>query len=142
MWIFCQFHPVKVFLMTNMQHIAGIMVGGALGALLRYLASSGVYAVMGKAFPYGTLLVNVLGSFLMGLLSVYLLQKMEQGSFWHLTLLVGFLGAFTTFSTFSMDSLNLFIQGHTFRAFLNIISNVCLCLLAAWLGIQLAKTLN
>lgn len=128
--------------MTNMQHITGIMMGGALGALLRYLASSGVYAVMGKAFPYGTLLVNVLGSFLMGLLSVYLLQKMEQGSFWHLTLLVGFLGAFTTFSTFSMDSLNLFIQGHTFRAFLNIISNVCLCLLAAWLGIQLAKTLN
>jgi len=125
--------------MTNMQHLAGIMVGGALGALLRYLASSGVYAVMGKAFPYGTLLVNVLGSFLMGLLSIWLLQKMEQGSFWHMTLLVGFLGAFTTFSTFSMDSLNLFIQGHTFRAFLNIISNVCLCLLAAWLGIQLAR---
>jgi len=122
-----------------MQHLAGIMVGGALGALLRYLASSGVYAVMGKAFPYGTLLVNVLGSFLMGLLSIWLLQKMEQGSFWHMTLLVGFLGAFTTFSTFSMDSLNLFIQGHTFRAFLNIISNVCLCLLAAWLGIQLAR---
>lgn len=114
------------------------MLGGAAGALLRYWVSTSIYLLLGRDFPYGTLTVNVLGSFLMGVLSVLLLQKIANDTLSSL-LLVGFLGAFTTFSTFSLDNLNLLQQGEFFKAGLNIFLNVGLCLGAIWLGMLMAK---
>jgi len=110
-----------------------IMLGGAAGALLRYWVSSGIYLLFGRDFPYGTLSVNVLGSFLMGIFSLLLLQKFPNETLSTL-LLVGFLGAFTTFSTFSLDNLNLLQQGEFFKAGLNMLLNVFLSLGAVWLG--------
>lgn len=122
-----------------MNQILGIMLGGAIGALLRYLISNGIYAWLGRGFPYGTLAVNVIGSFLMGVLTILLIEKGDVSEVLKLTLLVGFLGAFTTFSTFSMDTINLISQGQIVRACLNMLLNVGICVIAVWIGIITGK---
>jgi CrcB protein len=125
-----------------MQQVISIMLGGALGAVARFWMVGITQTVFGKGFPYGVLGVNVIGSFLIGLFSIWFLQKGNQDeSLLRLMIVVGFLGSFTTFSTFSLDTLNLLLEGHTFRAFLNIIANVLICLLAALGGVQLARIL-
>ena len=121
-----------------MNQSVAIVLGGAVGALLRVWVSSGIYLLFGRDFPYGTLSVNVVGSFLMGLLSVILTQKIPNETLSAL-LLVGFLGAFTTFSTFSLETLNLLQQGAFFKAGLNVLLNVLLCLVAIWLGMFTTK---
>lgn len=123
-----------------MQLIA-IAVGGAAGALLRYGVSVGVAAVLGRGFPFGTLVVNVLGCLAMGVLYIVLLERMALGGEWRAALLVGLLGAFTTFSTFSMETLVLFENGEQLRAFINIAASVVLCLAATWLGVLLGRGL-
>ena len=118
-----------------------IAAGGAGGALLRYWVSTGVYAVLGRGFPYGTLAVNVLGSLLMGLLYALFLERMTVMPEVRAGLLVGLLGAFTTFSTFSMETLNLMEQASYVRAILNVFVSVVACIAAAWLGVMLARQL-
>jgi CrcB protein len=118
-----------------------IAAGGALGALLRYWVSNGVYQLLGRDFPYGTLAVNVLGSLAMGLLYVLLLERSAAAPEWRALLLVGVLGAFTTFSTFSLETLNLLQDGALLRASLNITLSVVVCLAAAWLGVAVGKSL-
>ncbi len=122
-----------------MNQILAIAGGGAIGALLRYWASTGVYALVGRQFPYGTLVVNVLGSLAMGFLFVLLIERMAANSVWRAALLVGLLGAFTTFSTFSMETLNLMEEGAYGRALVNVVLSVLLCLIAAWLGVKLGR---
>jgi CrcB protein len=122
-----------------MQTLA-IAAGGAVGALLRFWASNGVYALLGRTFPYGTLAVNVLGSLLMGLLYVLLLDKLALGPQWRAALLVGLLGAFTTFSTFSIETLNLVEEGEAIKALLNVLLSVVLCLIAAWIGVLAGRS--
>ena len=112
-----------------------IATGGAAGALLRFWMSSGIYHWLGRGFPYGTLAVNVLGSLLMGFLYVLLIDKLSLSPTWRAALLVGLLGAFTTFSTFSLETLNLMEEGEMLKALMNIVLSVVLCLLAAWVGI-------
>ncbi len=116
---------------------AFVAIGGACGASLRFFISQIVLNWFGKGFPFATLIVNIIGSLSMGLLYGYL----EQGSLEltvHRTLVgIGFLGAFTTFSTFSLDSLLLIQQGFLIKAMLNILLNVVLCILAAALGIYI-----
>lgn len=122
-------------------NILVIALGGSIGAVLRFVVSTATYNWLGKAFPYGTLMVNVLGSLLMGFLFVWLTERSAWPAEVRSLLLVGFLGAFTTFSTFSMDTLNLIQGGEAGKALLNIVISVLLCIAAAWLGLWGARQL-
>jgi fluoride exporter len=121
--------------------ILAIAGGGALGALGRFWVSTGVYRLLGRDFPWGTLAVNTLGSFLMGLLFVLFIERLAVGSEARAAVLVGFLGAFTTFSTFSVETLALIEEGYLARAFLNMGMSVSVCLLACWAGLVLGRSL-
>lgn len=111
-----------------------IALGGALGALGRYGVTSWAAHAFGRAFPYGTLAVNVIGSLVLGFLLVVLNERSGLPAELRGLLLVGFLGAFTTFSTFSMDTVQLLQEGAALRAGANVFLNVSLCVGAAWLG--------
>ncbi|MDU0354982.1 fluoride efflux transporter CrcB [Paraglaciecola aquimarina] len=116
-----------------------IAIGGACGACLRYFISQLMLQWFGKGFPFGTLLVNVIGSFLLGFLYALLEHGQLEAALWRTTAGVGFLGALTTFSTFSVDTIMLFQQGLWIKAGLNIFLNITCCLCAAWLATQLVK---
>lgn len=118
-----------------------IAAGGAVGALLRFWVSSGVHVLFGRAFPWGTLVVNVLGSLAMGLLYVLLLERSAAAPEWRALLMVGLLGAFTTFSTFSMETLSLMEQGDWIKAAANVLLSVTACIAAAALGVLLGRNL-
>jgi len=122
-----------------LSQVFAIAAGGASGALLRFWVSNGVYALLGRGFPFGTLAVNVLGSLVMGVLYVVLLDRMTTGPEIRAALLIGLLGAFTTFSTFSMETVNLIEQAELVKAVLNILVSVTACVLAAWLGVLLGR---
>lgn len=127
--------------MINTAQIIAIMLGGGVGALMRYLVSGMVNNKIDSNFPFGTLTVNVIGSFLMGFLAMWLVEKLGLNSLLRLAIFVGFLGAFTTFSTFSMETLNLFKEDLPIRALLNMLLNVSFTVLAVWLGAFLGKQL-
>ncbi len=116
-----------------------IALGGALGAVLRFWITGAIYSVTGKQFPWGTLTVNVLGSFLVGILATLVVERVIISPELKNALLIGFLGAFTTFSTFSLDSLNLFYQGQAVRAIVYAIVSVTLCILATWAGAVMVR---
>lgn len=122
-----------------MIQILSIAAGGAIGALLRFWMSSGVYLLLGRSFPYGTLAVNVLGSFIMGLLYVFMLERVELSAEWRAALVIGLLGAFTTFSTFSIETMNLIEAGDITKAGLNMFLSVSLCVAGCWLGMLLGR---
>ncbi|MBL7003160.1 MAG: fluoride efflux transporter CrcB [Gammaproteobacteria bacterium] len=116
-----------------------IALGGASGAMSRYWLMSYTISVLGKTFPYATLFVNVSGSFVLGFLSVVLWSKWSLPEELKLAIIVGFLGSFTTFSTFSLDVLNSFLAGHYVRLFIYIIASVSLSIVAVGLGYLAAK---
>ncbi len=122
-----------------MNNLLFIAIGGALGAVSRYLVSNGVHSLLGRGFPYGTLSVNVLGSLLMGFFYILLLERIDLGVHWRPLLLIGFFGAFTTFSTFSIETLNLVENGELFRAILNILLSLSVSLMACWAGVILGR---
>lgn len=124
-----------------MKNLLFVAMGGAVGAMLRYGISSGIYTWFGRGFPYGTLAVNLLGSFAIGLLSILLIEKFNVPHEVRLALVVGVLGALTTFSTFSWETLDLMQQGMMQKAFLNVLLNVVICIAAAWIGASWAKTM-
>ncbi len=108
---------------------------------MRFWVSTGVYAWLGRDFPYGTLAVNVVGSLLMGVLSVLLIERLSLGPEWRAVILIGFLGAFTTFSTFSIETLSLIESGAYLKAVLNTLLSVVLCIAAAWGGVIVGRQL-
>lgn len=115
-------------------NIALVAFGGAFGATLRYLIDFGMITLFGKGFPFATLTVNILGSLIMGYIFQLVQQETITASPWWPLVGVGFLGALTTFSTFSMDNFLLLQQGALFRATLNIVLNVVVCILAVYVG--------
>lgn len=124
-----------------MTQLISIALGGAIGAVLRFITSSAVYSVLGRAFPWGTLVVNVIGSLLMGFLFVFFTERMELSIEIRSLILIGLLGAFTTFSTVSIETLTLIESGELMKAGINILASVIGCLLACWLGMIVARQL-
>jgi len=124
-----------------MLQIMMVGIGGALGSMLRFLMSSVMVAWLGRDFPFGTLTINVLGSFLMGLLAVVLVERFNLDVVWRSAILVGFLGGFTTFSSFSLETLHLFLADETFKALLYMGLSVVLCVGAAALGLKVGQHL-
>jgi len=125
-----------------MNQIIAIALGGACGAVVRFLVSTGLYQWLGRGFPYGTLVVNVLGSFLLGLLTeALILQRIAIGLEYRAAILVGFIGAFTTFSTFSLETIYLIEQGSLTKVALNIAVSVLGCLFAVWIGLLCGRSL-
>lgn len=122
-----------------MLQAVAIALGGAAGALLRFYAANGIYLLLGRGFPYGTLFVNVSGSLLMGVLYAVFQDRASVSPEIRLALTVGLLGAFTTFSTFSMETLQLIEGGDLVKALLNIILSVVLCLFGAWSGVIIGR---
>ena len=124
-----------------MTQLLSIAAGGAIGALLRFWVSNGVYALLGRGFPYGTLVVNVAGSLAMGLLFVLFMERVTISAEWRAAILIGLLGSFTTFSTFSLETLNLIEQTEYLKAGLNAAVSVLACLIAAWIGLMIGRQL-
>lgn len=120
-----------------MNNLVAVALGGAVGASMRYGVTIIMVSLLGKSFPYATLIVNVLGSFIMGLLFSLIEHGIVADLPWRSLFGIGLLGAFTTFSTFSMDTLLLIQHGEWQKAVLNILLNVLMCISAAWLGMQL-----
>ena len=123
-----------------MQMILAIAAGGALGAVLRHFLNSFAASVMGTGFPYGIFAANIIGSFLMGVLIVYFALAGEgtqtlKASF----LTVGLLGAFTTFSTFSLDAALMIERGQFLTAGLYIGGSVVLAIGGSFLGMAITR---
>jgi len=123
------------------RQLAAVAIGGAAGAVMRWLAASGVQRMVGGSFPWGTFAVNALGSFALGFLFVWLLERSTASELVRLAITVGFMGAFTTFSTYSLESVRLLQEGAFSMAFGNIAGQVIVCLLLTWLGVQLARVI-
>jgi CrcB protein len=124
-----------------MRHLVFVAAGGALGAVARFVMSNLVHAVAPGRVPLATLGVNVLGSFLIGVLYVLIAERGILHADWKSVAMVGFLGAFTTFSTFSLETVTLLEHGFVGQAAAYTAASVCLCIGAAWLAILLARVI-
>ena len=113
--------------------------GGALWVMARYGLSTVLLDTATSRFPYATLTANVLGSLVMGILYVVIVEKAMLPPEMRSVLMVGFLGAFTTFSTFSLDALGLWQNGHVFLALVYALGTVCLCLAAITVAVWLTR---
>ena len=122
-----------------MQMIVMVAIGGAFGSVLRYLFVKLANEIWGADFPYGTLGVNVIGGLLAGALYVLLVERYAAAPEWRGLLMIGVLGGFTTFSAFSVDTLKLLEQSGLMLASANVLSNVCLSLMACGAGLWLAR---
>ncbi len=116
-----------------------LFLAGGVGTLARYLLSGVVYQVLGSRFPYGTLMINLLGCFLIGFLVALSQEKFLMSENTKLFLMIGFIGAFTTFSTFIFETANLIKVGQIFAAFFNVVLSVVVGFLFFELGIFLGK---
>ncbi|MED5241388.1 MAG: fluoride efflux transporter CrcB [SAR324 cluster bacterium] len=119
--------------------LMAIALGGAFGSVSRFLVAQEMGRRFGDFLPYGTLAVNVIGSLALGWLLTIFLDHPEINSAIRLGIAVGFLGAFTTFSTFSFESVQLLLNGSVWRCMLNIAANAVVCFGMGYLGIQLAR---
>jgi CrcB protein len=125
--------------MHSFQIYLFVSIGGALGASMRYLIVQMSTNLLGKGFPFGILAVNVLGSFFLGMLYAFIQQDRGENSGLRALIAVGLLGAFTTFSTFSLDTVLLIQQGDLIKASLNVFFNVTVCLFSVWLALLIFK---
>ncbi len=124
-----------------MKYLLFIALGGASGSVARYLLAGWAHRLWEGPLPVGTLLVNVMGSFTIGILYVLLVEKQLIHQDWRGVLMVGFLGAFTTFSTFSLETIALLEAGHTGHALAYMLGSAVLCVVMAGAAVQLTRTL-
>ena len=122
-----------------MNQVLAIAAGGAVGSVLRFWMSTWVHSFAGRSFPYGTLSVNVLGCLVMGFLFVLFLDRLTDNAVLRAGILIGALGGFTTFSSFSIETFNLIEHGEIVRAVLNIFGSLILCVSATWLGVIIGR---
>jgi fluoride exporter len=122
-----------------MKYLLFIALGGAGGAVSRHLLANWVYRLSDGIFPFGTLLVNMLGSLAIGVLYVVLVERQFFHPEWRGVLIVGFLGAFTTFSTFSIETVTLLEAGHTGLAAAYMLGSAFVCVALAGLALQLTR---
>jgi CrcB protein len=116
-----------------------ILAGGGVGSLARYLVGSAVMTRFVTRFPLGTLVVNVSGSFLIGLLMTLLTERLQPHPNWRLVLVVGFLGGYTTFSSFEWETYATIREGGFWMGLANVVGSVALGYTAVWLGSVLAR---
>ena len=124
-----------------MKDFLTISVAAILGANLRYLLGRVAARELGPIFPYGTLIINVLGSFIVGLFVVWTTERVLVDPRWRLLVVVGFCGSFTTFSGYAFETLAFFEQGQWGLMLANILGNNLLCLGGALAGMALARAL-
>jgi CrcB protein len=122
-----------------MNMILLVAAGGAVGSVARYLMASSIQSATGWQFPLGTVLVNILGCFLIGILYVLLVARPDPRNELRVLLMVGVMGGFTTFSSFSLETITLAMNGNYGSAVLNVVISVAACLLGTTLGITLAR---
>lgn len=115
-----------------------ILLGGATGSLTRFLIGSAIMNRVGGRFPYGTVFINLTGSFLIGFTMTLLTERLKPHPNWRFLLVVGFLGGYTTFSSFEYETLGLVREGSRWLGFVNAIGSVALGYLAVWLGAAIA----
>jgi len=116
-----------------------VAVGGGVGSVTRYLVSNLLAARWGSEFPYGTLIVNVIGCFIIGIFMTLITERIMVNPYWRLLITVGFLGGLTTFSSFSYETLKLVGDGNIYYAIYNIGFNLLVGLVATWAGISVAR---
>lgn len=119
--------------------IAAIAAGGAIGALMRHGVNVASVKLMGHGFPYGTLTVNIVGSFIMGALVVLFAHLWQPSEALRVFLITGILGAFTTFSTFSLDFVNLFERGEYIHSGIYLGASVILSIAALFAGMAIVR---
>jgi CrcB protein len=124
-----------------MNHILLVGAGGALGSVLRYLIGLWMLQRAGPAFPWGTLFVNVTGSFLIGFLAEFIMHKMGASPEMRVFLVTGVLGGYTTFSAFSLDAIALLEHGQTMSGLAYIVASVGLSILAVFAGLVLMRAM-
>jgi CrcB protein len=111
-----------------------VLIGGGLGAVARYAAGTAISARFGGRFPLGTLVINVTGSFLIGILMTLLSERLQPHPNWRLLLVVGFLGGYTTFSSFEYETFRAVEDGGRWIGLLNVVGSVMLGYIAVWIG--------
>ena len=115
-----------------------VWLGGGAGSLMRYVVANAVISRVSGRFPWGTVIINITGSFLMGLLMTVLTEGLDLHPNWRLLLVVGFLGGYTTFSSFEWENLVLMRDGGRWLALLNVVGSILLGYGAVWLGAVVA----
>ncbi len=122
-----------------MKILITIAIGGAFGAVARYTLGLGVHNFLGNSFPYGTLTVNVVGSFAIGIFYAVLVESGTGLAHYRAPLMIGLLGAFTTFSAFSLETIQLMEAGNIWKATANVLLNLVLCFAACWGGLAVGR---
>jgi CrcB protein len=125
-----------------MTELLAVAAGGALGAVARFLLGEWVTSLTGEHFPWGIFTVNALGSLLIGVLFVILVEQNPNAGIWRALLMVGFLGAFTTFSTFSLQTLALLETGRWLMAASYAFGSLMVCVIAVAVGVGITRAVS
>ncbi|MCZ2074193.1 MAG: fluoride efflux transporter CrcB [Bryobacterales bacterium] len=118
-----------------------VMLGGGIGSLARYVVGVAIMSRFGGKFPLGTMVINVTGSFAIGILMTLFTERLQLHPYWRFLLVIGFLGGYTTFSTFEYETFRAVRDGELVSALLNVVGSVALGFTAVWAGAVLAERL-